>query len=87
MSARPNKPGWYKQLPRPIQLIVDERIAADGFAGEPDAWIASILITAKTSPQGFVLRLSLKREAAKLLSQESIADLELFGKGDADDAA
>lgn len=73
------RPGWYRKLARPVQLIVDERLNAEGFADDPDEWIAGVLTTARHSPQGYVLRLSMRREVVKALNAEATASADLFG--------
>lgn len=84
MSAKPVtvrelvKPKWFRLLSRPVQLLVEDRVKSAGFDADADAWIAGIMTTAMLSPQGYVLRLSMKRETAKVLSAEATADADLF---------
>lgn len=75
-------PKWFKLLSRPVQLLVEERIRADGFGSEPDAWVAGILTTARHSPQGYVLRLSMNKRQAAELSREAVEAADLFAAAD-----
>lgn len=69
---------WLKKLSPPVRLLVEERIRQAGFADDPDAWVADILTTARHSPQGYVLRLTMSQKVGRSLVEGSLKDTDLF---------
>jgi hypothetical protein len=59
------KPHWTAALSGPVKLRLEERVFADGYGVDADAWVADMLATALRSPQGYVLRFGKAKPAVK----------------------
>lgn len=70
---------WLRRLSAPVRVLVEERIRQDGYADDPDGWIADLLTAARRSPQGYVLRISASKSQAAALMKAAVEDTDLFG--------
>jgi hypothetical protein len=57
---------WTQRLSHKIREDVLDRVYADGYEGDVDAWVADLLATAARSPQGYLLRVKRKRAGGYL---------------------
>lgn len=89
MRKPSKKLAWHELLAPIILRSVDERVEADGYAGDSERWLADTLTIASRSEHGCKLRLRLSKRTVVAASTEAVSELELFKPkgGPSDDAA